>query len=82
MDNAFIPLFPAAGPGTSSAELKLRPAGEASAGFQPVKPAGAAAPAGHPPEKPVITFERNGDRITQIKIQCSCGQIIELACDY
>jgi len=82
MDNAFTPLFPAAGPGSSSPDLKLRPAGEASAGFQPVKPSGANPPANHAPDKPVITFERNGDRITQIKIQCSCGQIIELACDY
>jgi hypothetical protein len=32
--------------------------------------------------QPKITCQRDGDRITQIRIQCACGQVIELACDY
>jgi hypothetical protein len=32
--------------------------------------------------QPKITCQRDGDRITQIRIQCTCGQVIELTCDY
>jgi hypothetical protein len=31
---------------------------------------------------PTISVQREGDRITSIKVQCSCGQIIELGCIY
>jgi hypothetical protein len=33
-------------------------------------------------DPPKITLQRDGDRITQIKIECSCGQVIELSCTY
>jgi hypothetical protein len=29
-----------------------------------------------------VELNRDGDRITQIRIQCRCGELIELACDY
>lgn len=32
--------------------------------------------------QPQITFQRQGDQITQIRIQCSCGQVFELNCEY
>jgi hypothetical protein len=32
--------------------------------------------------QPKITCQREGDRITHIRIQCACGQVIELACEY
>ena len=32
--------------------------------------------------EPKVTLERDGDRITCIKIQCGCGHVIELACAY
>lgn len=31
---------------------------------------------------PSISLERDGDRITTIRIECSCGQVIELSCSY
>lgn len=31
---------------------------------------------------PKITFQKDGERITQIRVQCPCGQIIELNCVY
>lgn len=31
---------------------------------------------------PKITLEREGDRVTRIKIQCLCGRNLELACEY
>lgn len=35
-----------------------------------------------PESQPQITFQRQGDQITHIRIQCSCGQVIELNCEY
>jgi hypothetical protein len=32
--------------------------------------------------EPKVTCEREGDRITRIQIVCSCGNVIELACEY
>jgi hypothetical protein len=47
----------------------------------PTPPTGAAGDAAHP-HKPVVKLVRDGDRVKQIRIQCSCGQIIELDCVY
>jgi hypothetical protein len=32
--------------------------------------------------EPRVTLQRDGERVTGIRIQCSCGQLIELACVY
>jgi hypothetical protein len=32
--------------------------------------------------QPKVTLHRDGDRISGIHIQCSCGQIIDLTCSY
>lgn len=32
--------------------------------------------------EPRVTIQRDGDRITHLRIQCSCGQLIDLACVY
>lgn len=32
--------------------------------------------------EPYMSMQRDGDRITSIRIQCSCGQVIDLACVY
>lgn len=29
-----------------------------------------------------VTLEKDGDRITSIRIQCGCGQVTQLACTY
>ncbi len=31
---------------------------------------------------PKVTLQKEGDKVTQIRIQCTCGQVIELACQY
>jgi hypothetical protein len=31
---------------------------------------------------PKVTLQRQGDVVSSIRIQCSCGQVIELACVY
>jgi hypothetical protein len=32
--------------------------------------------------EPHLSIQRDGDRITNIRIQCNCGQTIDLACLY
>jgi hypothetical protein len=32
--------------------------------------------------KPNVMLQRDGDRVSAIRIQCSCGQIVELTCVY
>jgi hypothetical protein len=32
--------------------------------------------------EPQVTMQREGDRVTGIRVQCSCGQVIDLACVY
>ena len=32
--------------------------------------------------EPQVLLQRDGDRVTNIRIQCSCGQVMDLACDY
>jgi hypothetical protein len=36
----------------------------------------------HTKSKPVVTLKRNGDQVTHIHIQCSCGEVVELECAY
>jgi hypothetical protein len=44
-------------------------------------------PAAHPgaetkPCEPRVTVQRDGNRVTHLRIQCTCGQIMDLACVY
>jgi hypothetical protein len=32
--------------------------------------------------EPSVTIQRDGDRVAGIRVQCSCGQVIDLACAY
>jgi hypothetical protein len=32
--------------------------------------------------EPRISVQREGDRVTSIRVQCTCGQVMELACVY
>jgi len=32
--------------------------------------------------EPRVTLQRDGGRVSSIRVQCSCGQVIELACVY
>ena len=34
------------------------------------------------PCEPRVTVQRDGDRVTHLRIQCNCGQIMDLACVY
>ena len=65
------------------------PPGKAPKGreFHPVSTApmpAAPEPSADPahPHRPVVKLVREGDHVKQIRIQCSCGQVIELDCVY
>lgn len=84
----FVPFEPASAPGsgnsTPASGLKVMPKSEAGAAFTPLAASalahGSGGSAAH--GKPVVTLQREGDRVTGIRIECTCGQVIELACSY
>ena len=32
--------------------------------------------------KPIVTLQREGDKVTRIRVQCGCGEAIDLDCLY
>jgi hypothetical protein len=94
----FVPFDPppaAAPPPDAGPRLKVVPRPEGHPHFSPLPEPGSGAGAGvhptsplaaHPPRTPAaapaITLERDGDRVTAIRIECSCGQVIEVSCSY
>jgi hypothetical protein len=92
MSDSFVPLF-AKGPNGNEpavefSRLKLRTAPAAPAALPRANPT-PAAPA-TPVEgqncqshaAPKVTLQKEGEKVTGIKIECSCGQIILLDCVY
>jgi hypothetical protein len=85
MKKDFVPFF-AAAPDGARPKTETQTAvvdGNAAMAFQPLSRASAhplTGPNTH--GEPTVTFERDGDRVTRIKVQCPCGNVFELACDY
>ncbi len=75
---AAAPAAPPPSPSNPSSPAPPRKSAPASSGFTPLTSAGA----GGGNHQPQISVQREGDRITLIRVQCACGQIIELACHY
>jgi hypothetical protein len=76
----FVPMAPPAANADETAAPK------SASASQPLLRQAAASGVGHagadhkgPPQ---ISVEKEGDRISLIRIQCSCGQVIEVACTY
>lgn len=83
MKHEFIPLVPprAAAPAAGASGLLVLPQAQASPVFVPAS----TDPHPHPPAPaaaPTVTLVREGDRVTRIRVQCPCGQVIELECAY
>jgi hypothetical protein len=86
MNKDFVPFQVPVSDGSRSktegrTEVILR--GQKAVVFRPL-----AQTAGHPPAtpnahgEPSVTLERDGERVTRIKVHCPCGNDFELACDY
>jgi hypothetical protein len=89
MSDAFVPLA-AKVPADNSAELfRLKVLANANGTAVPFQPIGA--PRGGSPAQGAhgehtghsqVSLVRDGDRITSVRVQCACGEVIELQCVY
>ena len=84
----FVPLT-SASPAADSREFRITviPQADPAQSFQALEqttPKEAVAGAAHGGKncEPSLVLQRDGDRITNIRIQCPCGQIMDLACVY
>ena len=87
MTEEFVPLVAGTLPTKSAARsTRLKPIVAAPEQFEPTKPqsskpeASPAPPVAHGPPK--ITLEKQGGTVTHIRVECGCGQVTELKCDY
>lgn len=85
-DNAFIPLAGAAASPNQRPDFSVTVLAQTE-NAQPFRPLGqplkAACAITHDSGcEPRVTVQREGDRISSIRVQCACGQVIELACVY
>ena len=85
---AFVPLttVPTAGENLEF-RVTVIPQAEQAQPFQTLEQVASAAtetltPIGRKNCEPRLSLQRDGERITNIRIQCSCGQIMDLACAY
>ncbi|HUR45592.1 MAG TPA: hypothetical protein VMZ27_06880 [Candidatus Saccharimonadales bacterium] len=91
MTSSFVPFVPAAQ--TSTRTIAAAPFAPVIASVPLVAPEtstppcasraeAASVPLATEPCAPKITVQRDADRITRIQIHCSCGELIELDCQY
>jgi hypothetical protein len=85
MSEQFIPLLVPASlskdPGFASLTLAAVTQAPAAQAFKSLIPASADQP--HNSEacsKPTVTLQREGDAVSGIRIECGCGNVIELTC--
>jgi hypothetical protein len=78
MSESFTPLVPATATSHEAAFTSVH------AKVLPKAAAAAPAPggAGGGCSKPVVTLRRDGEIVSGIRIQCGCGQVVELSCVY
>jgi len=83
MSDSFVPLIRAPVPSGEAGALHLKVLTEAEAktAFEPL-PAGRPEPPATTCRHPSVTLQRQGDVVTGIRVECGCGQVIELVCAY
>jgi hypothetical protein len=86
MAETFVPLVAKPVPNGDSALLaiKVPPQGqtETKAVFEPLAEAGRAEQPAKTCGRPSVTLQRQGEVVSGIRIECGCGQVIELVCAY
>lgn len=84
MSSPFVPFLKSQP--RSAAELVATDNAAASAAFTALAAGGAkeSAACAHDPSsaKPTVTLEKDGERVTRIRVVCGCGEVIELDCEY
>jgi hypothetical protein len=85
---SFVPLTAApAPPSAREFAVTVTPSGtpKAEKNFQslePLRPATPVNPSENKTCEPRVTVQRDGNRVTHLRIQCTCGQVMDLACLY
>lgn len=90
MSAAFLPLLPNAESPAGNAPMpfqSLRPRSDSEASAKPCAVVGdsslsSSSSCSARRGQPAVHCERDGDRITRIRVTCACGEIIELDCAY
>jgi hypothetical protein len=87
MSDQFIPLAPLSSSSKdtafSSLSLKVLSKGAGRPAFDTLPAVSLDMNAARSPEackKPTVTLQRKGDAVSGIRIQCGCGEVIELTC--
>ena len=83
MSDAFVPFAPKASPRDSAEPFRVKVVSAANGTAVPFQAAGTSSPmhASHGGQ-PKVSLVRDGDRITAVRVQCACGEVIELECVY
>jgi hypothetical protein len=84
MTNTFVPFvtMPVPAAETAPPPLKAPPQAQARAVFEPLPESGQPAAPAKNCGQPSVTLQRQGEVISGIRVECGCGQVIELACAY
>jgi hypothetical protein len=84
MSDPFVPFVtaPVSTGEMATLQLKVLPQAEANAVFQPLPECGKPAQPAKSCGQPSVSLQRQGEVVSGIRIECGCGQVIELACAY
>jgi hypothetical protein len=84
MSDSFVPFVTAPISTGESTMLHLKILGQADAKavFEPLPIGGSPGPVAKDCGQPSVTLQRQGEVVSGIRIECGCGQVIELACAY
>ena len=78
----FVPLTAAPAPAKPQEfRVSVLPQPNPETSFQPMAPAPVVS-ADRKSCEPRVSVERENGRVTHLRIQCSCGQILDMACVY
>jgi len=82
MSDTFVPFVvtPVSAQETATFPMRVLPQAEAKAVFEALPDSGKPAPAAKACTPPSVTLQRQGEAVSGIRIECGCGQVIELAC--
>ena len=92
--DAFVPLTVApASPGRREFSVSVIQGGDASKNFQSLAVPPLSAESGvdnlkskiqnlKSPCEPRVSVQRDGNRVTHLRVQCACGEVLDLACVY
>jgi hypothetical protein len=84
MSDPFVPFVnaPVSAGEMAPFQLRVLAQAEANAVFHPLPEGGKPEPSAKACGRPSVSLHRQGEVVSGIRIECGCGQVIELACAY